>query len=161
MINLRIMVSIAVVLFFEPCAAKDFSRKPIIDSDFKLIEVKIKQESEECQKTAKGPRSFRAIKCYKTIKNKYERQGFLRGTDEYCRKKYEHLSFKSLEKEFFKIKKQKKAARFDDVEKTEPGELTFNILQIEEFWIESRLAQMQQTRMDEIEKSFNKKDLTK
>ncbi len=162
----RIVAGIAAILFLfaAQCAAKDWSDKAYVDEELKEIEAKIEKEAKECEKTATGLKIMRHGRCISKIRKKYHREGFLRGSEEYCRKNYGHLSFKQLEKKFRELEKLRKTIRRQDGrfgDEMLPGEVTSEDFQNESWWVENRLAQMQRTRMDEIEKSFNKKDLNK
>ncbi len=144
------------------CIGADWSRKPIIDPVFEKYEQEIEKNYEDCFikfKKDKGKKSFikrrnEESACRNKTRNELIKEGQLRGTEEYCNKKYGNLNFKALEKEFAKNQKQIRVARISPGDKKVPGELTYNILQIEGFWIESRLAKMQRKSLKQKEESM-------
>ena len=97
------------------------------------------------------------FKCGNDVRNKYEQQGKIRGTEAYCEVNYIHLNFSELEKLFKKLKQQQKTARssmdlmWDD---ELPGEVTKEDLQTEIMWVDSRLTGMQKEKIKKMEKSI-------
>lgn len=140
----------------------DWSRKPIIDPEFKKYEQEIEAKFTDCLikfKEDKGKKTFikrrnEENECRNNKRNELIKEGKLRGTEEYCKRKYGKLNFKALEKEFANNQKQIRVARISPGDEKVLGELTYNILQIEGFWIESRLAQMQRESLKQQETSM-------
>jgi hypothetical protein len=130
--------------------------KPIIDPELKRTEEKIRQETEECSKTEKGPRAV--IKCGKKVRKKHRSEGKIRGTEEYCEINYNNLNFEQLEQRLKQLRKQQRTARYSyDAmyeEDRQLGEVTKEDLQTEMLWIESRLARMQRTKRQKEEKKI-------
>jgi hypothetical protein len=150
---LYLIVSVAIFLG-GAWASEDWSDKPIIDEQFREVEIAIKEVTTNCRKNEKNV--IKRLKCGDSAWKKYEKEGELRGTEEYCRKHYGRLNFDELYKIWKNLKQQRSLARInpeDDV----PGEVTEVMFRIEEHWVESRLAQLQKERTAVIEKAvFNK-----
>ena len=151
--KIKIILIIGLVIIgFSLCWALD---KPLVDTENKKIDEEIKRVTEECMNKEKSP--VIKFKCGDDIRKKYEQQGKIRGTEEYCEFNYISLSFNELEKLFRKLKTQQKTARssmdlmWDD---ELPGEVTKEDLQTELMWVESRLARMQKAKVDRMEKSL-------
>lgn len=156
----KIIIVVTVILFLGGVvwAEENYSDKPIIDEQFKKIELDIKRVTTECIKKEKN--AIKRMKCGEELKENYKKQGKLRGTDEYCKKHYGGLTFSELRKVWKDLKQQRRKARIDPFDSV-PGEVTEGKLMVEEFWVESRLAGMQKANTNKIEKSLNYKNLTK
>ena len=129
--------------------------KPLIDPEFKKTEEKIKQLTIECEK--KETKRSKRFNCKHKVLNKYEQEGKIRGTDEYCEINYSNKNFVQLEELFKKLRNQQKTARssMDLMWNDElPGEVTKEDLQTEIMWVESRLAKIQKANIRAKEKSI-------
>ena len=129
--------------------------KPLVDPKFIKIDEDINRVTEECMKKHKSP--AKKFECGTDLRNKYEKEGKIRGTEEYCEVNYVNLGFNELENLFKKLKRHQRTARsslnlmWDD---ELPGEVTKEDLQTEIIWIESRLARMQKKKIKNLEKSI-------
>ena len=131
-------------LFGESWAAE----KPFIDQEYKVIEEKISNETIDCSSKEKNP--LKKIKCGQKIRRAYEEKGLLRGTNQYCEKRYGKMGFTELEQLLQKIDRQKNNARTSPPpgEKL-PGEVVHGHFMVEEIWIKLRLGEMQKTQRAE------------
>lgn len=132
--------------------------KPLIDPEYKKIDEAIKKTTEECMSKQKNP--LKKLECGRDLKNKFEQEGKIRGTDEYCEANYTELNLQGLEKLLKELRQQQKNARSSlnlmwDDEKL--GEVTKEDLQTEMIWVESRLAKMQKANVQKMEKSIKYK----
>jgi hypothetical protein len=99
----------------------------------------------------KGKNSRQVIDCVLKIREKYKCEGKLRGTDEYCKKKYGHLNANELRAVWKKLKEQRRKARISPAENI-AGEVDEGMFMDEESWVEDRLAQLQKERTAAMEK---------
>ena len=137
-------------------ASEDLSDKPIIDEELRSLEIEIKEKGKDCRK--KGKNTLQIIDCKKKIRQQYEKEGRLRGTDEYCKKHYGKLSFDELHNVWGNLKTQRKQARIiSPGDLKEPGEITEVMFRIEESWVEDQLAQRQKEKTKILEKEVYKK----
>ena len=148
-----------VVLLVGAClhpswASEDLSDRPVIDEELKAYELELDKVIKECMDKEKNP--IKQMKCGKSVRERYRREGKIRGTDEYCQKHYGKLDKAGLEKIWQQIKQQRRKARIYPDEVV-PGEVTEGDLMVEDMWIESRLAQLQKENIKSIEKEVYKK----
>ena len=129
--------------------------KPLIDPEYKKIDEEINSVTKDCMSRQKNP--LKKLECGRDLRNKYEQEGKIRGTDEYCEINYGTKNFNQLEELFKKLKNQQETARSsidlmwkDDL----AGEVTKEDLQTEIMWIESRLARIQKDNIKAKEKSI-------
>ena len=132
-------------------ASDDLSDKPIIDEDFRKIELEIQQETEACRNKEKSV--IKKLKCGDRAWKQNEKEGNLRGTDEYCRKHYSNLDDKQLYSLWKKLKEQRSKARINPSEDI-PGEVTEVMFKIEESWVEDQLAQRRKGRIKALGKEL-------
>lgn len=150
-----LIVNLILISCISVHASEDWSDKPIIDKQFMVVQTEIKKVTENCMKQLKY-HPIKSMKCGKELRKKYEKQGRLRGTEEYCKKNYGNLSFDEMRKVWMNLKKQRRVARISPSDRV-PGEVTEGMFMVEEFWVESRLAQMQRKRTEAAEKEVFKK----
>ena len=140
--NISLLVVFLLTCFANGLAAENWSEKPIIDDQFKQVELELKKLTADCMKKEKSV--IKKTKCGKALRSQYEKQGKLRGTDEYCKKHYGQLSFDELRSVWKKLKQKRRKARIRSPgDEIIPGEVTESMYMVEEFWVESRLAQKQ------------------
>jgi len=135
-------------------ASEDLSDKPIIDEEFRAVEIEIKKVTEECR--GKEKNVIKRLKCGEAYWKLCEKEGKLRGTDEYCRKHYGKLDTEQLRALWEELKGQRRRARINPDEDI-PGEVTEVMLKIEESWVEDQLAQRQKAKIKNLEKEVYKK----
>jgi hypothetical protein len=130
--------------FIAPAwATEDWSTNPIIDEEFKRHELEIEKVTDECMKKEKN--FMKSMECGKDFRNKYRKQGKLRGTEEYCRKHYNHLKYEKLLTLWEKRKEQRSKARRVSLNRL-PGELDSEIFRAEEHWLWLKLTEIRQSR---------------
>ena len=154
--QLKLMVLLSFFVFIIPIswASEDWSDKPIIDEEYRVYEQEIDRVTDECMRSTKN--IMRKLKCGNELREKYQKEGKLRGTDEYCKKHYGHLGFKDLGNTLKKLKNQRRIARIR-LKDSIPGEVTEEMFMVEEFWVESRLAKLQKERTVKTEKKVYQK----
>lgn len=152
------LILIAVSLAFVSNArAQDYSDKPIIDHEYREVVLELNKVTEKCRKKL-NYHPIKSMSCGKELWKEYEKQGKFRGTDEYCKKHYGKLSFEELHKVWIHLKQQRRVARIVlPGNEIVPGEVTESDFMVEQFWVESRLAQMQRKRTEAAEKEVFKK----
>lgn len=138
------------------------AEKPLIDPAFKEVEAEIeKKKKAECNKIKN---IYNRMQCGKKLMVAARKEGKMRGSEEYCEKKYTDLDFKALESLLKKLKTGQKTARQSlnvmEDEDRQLGEITKEDLETEIQWVESRLAKMQREGTHKIKKGLRYQDLT-
>lgn len=132
-----------------------WAEKPIIDPEFKAIQEQMRAEQGAC--AAKEKNIGRRMKCSKAIYKQYLAKGLLRGTDEYCEKHYSSLGYDDLQTVLEKTMALKREARIlPPGNEAQLGEVGYDKLQIEEYWIKFRLGDMQKEHRVKLEKEVFK-----
>jgi hypothetical protein len=139
---MRIFLIIALILgLSEPSIAldSDHIEKPHIDKELLSIENEIAQIREEC--VGKTTKISEKLKCGKQERDKYQSEGKIRGTEEYCHAHYRSLDISGLRELKAKIKTEWKLARQPLVTERERGELTKSNFETEMRWIDLRIME--------------------
>jgi len=139
--NLIIIFILLIVSETAFALDSDNPRQPFIDKEFEKAEIIISDTINKCMKKTK--KVSEKFKCGEDVREQFEKEGKLRGTEEYCRLHYKHFDYKGLVNFRYKLIKQKKTARFDPgIGKRLNGEVTKTKFKIEIGWIDIRLIEM-------------------
>ena len=158
MMKYTITVMIICFLGSVANAETNYSDKPIIDDHFKKVEIELDSVQKKCMKNEKNV--IKKMDCGNELRAKYEKQGKIRGTKEYCRKNYENLTFSELREIRNGLSQQRRKARRNPLER-EIGEVTESDFMTEQFWVEEKLSGMQRSKIKEDEKKMNVIDVFK
>ena len=146
-----ILLTISLLLISFQAIAEDYSDKPIIDEEFKKVELEIQKNFTDCDKIKAKTRMkswAKQAECREAVYESFTKKGLRRGTIEYFRKNYTSLDFDALHALWVKLKNQKKIARMSPSKRL-PGEVVYMDFEMERMWVENRLAEMDNKRMQE------------
>jgi hypothetical protein len=118
----------------------DNIEKPYVDKELQSIEIEIAQIRKECM--SKTKKMSEKLKCGKKERDKYQSEGQIRGTKEYCHLHYITLDISGLRELKRKIKNEWERARQPLPTEREKGELTKSNLETEMQWIDLRIMEI-------------------